>query len=394
MKQNNLTKPQSPCTDNNQNRPKAKRAKTGLKAKGPSPTPTQPADQIKVGLDVGLRKYALCRQVDGSLQDPPRAIAPEAFKEWIVKQKTLAKRVTVCYEAGLFGFELARWLIAQGMECVVMAPVKLDEGNKRVETDKLNAQDICSRLDRFLAGNTRALTACRIATRQEELARQQTRQRQQLLKQRNALGAQGRSLLWQFGDTWVCAGDWWASPLWEIIKRDVDPKVVGGLQRLRAVILEISKQLEQLVKELAQQAAEALPKPLEKLPLGIGWLSMLILTREFMDWGRFTNRRQVSCFGGLVPSESSTGESVRQGSVTKVGNPVVRAILVEMAWRLVRYQPDCHAVKPWLHILQNKKAGPRARKKAIVAVARVLGVDLWRLATGQTTCQKLGFKVA
>src|SRR5439155_15169729 len=39
------------------------------------------------------------------------------------------------------------------VECLVMSPVKLDEGNKRVETDKLNARDIGSRLDRYLAGN-------------------------------------------------------------------------------------------------------------------------------------------------------------------------------------------------------------------------------------------------
>jgi transposase len=118
---------------------------------------------------------------------------------------------------------------------------------------------------------------------------------------------------------------------------------------------------------------------------------MLILTRELMNWDRFKNRRQVGSFSGLVPSEGSTGETVRQGSITKVGNPVVRTILIEMAWRLVRYQPHCRAIKRWRHILRDKKAGPRARKKAIVAVARLLGVDLWRLATGQTTAEKLGF---
>jgi transposase len=78
--------------------------------------------------------------------------------------------------------------------------------------------------------------------------------------------------------------------------------------------------------------------------------------------------------------------------VTKVGNPVIRALLVEMAWRLVRYQPRCHAVRHWLPVLQNRcRSGAAARKKAIVAVARVLGVDLWRLATGQTTAVQLGF---
>lgn len=339
-----------------------------------------------------MRKYAICRQVDGSLAEPPQMKSPEAFKEWILKQKGLAGKVTVCYEAGLFGFELARWLKEKKIECLVMAPVRLDEKGKRVENDKLNAQDIGSRLDRYLAGNERALTVCRIPTREEEEARQQTRLRQQLLDHRNSLDAQGRSLLWQFGEL-EYGSRWWENPQWEQISAGVPGKIVEGLSRFRAVIEELNRQLEQLEKKLQEQAQEALPEGLPKLPVGVGWLTMLVLTREIMAWDRFSNRRQVGCFTGLVPSESSTGESRRQGSVTKVGNRVVRATLVELAWRMARFQPECHAIKPWMKILGDKKAGRSARKKAIVAAARQMGVDLWRLATGQTTCEKLGLRV-
>ena len=69
-------------------------------------------------------------------------------------------------------------------------------------------------------------------------------------------------------------------------------------------------------------------------------LSLLILCREMMDWDRFKNRRHVGSFTGLVPSEGSTGLSRRLGSVTKVGNPTVRAILVEMAWAQRRAKID------------------------------------------------------
>lgn len=356
------------------------------------PRVEEPADHIKVGVDVGLRKYAVCRQVDGSLQDPPQMKSPEVFKVWILKQKTMARQVTVCYEAGLFGFELARWLVEHKIDCLVMAPVRLDERGKRVENDKLNAQDIGSRLDRYLAGNTRALTVCRIPTREEEVARHQTRMRQQLLDNRNRMDAQGRSLLWQFGEL-EYGSRWWEEGQWEQIGAHVQDKIVEGLTALRAVILELNRQLGQLEGRLLEQAQEALPKGLSKLPVGVGWMTMLVLTREIMDWSRFKNRQQVGCFTGLVPSESSTGESRRQGSVTKVGNRVVRATLVETAWRMVRFQPGCHAIKPWMGILANKKAGRPARKKAIVAAARQMGVDLWRLATGQTTCEKLGLRV-
>jgi transposase len=382
--ENQPSKPAKPATG------KSKRPQ-GVRGKPLEPTLL--ADRIKIGLDVGLNKYALCRQIDGSLPEAPRICTPEHFKEWLLGNKTRAKEVIVCYEAGLFGFELARWIIEQGMKCVVMAPVKLDEANKRVETDKLNARDICSRLDRYVSGNTRALTACRIPTRAEELTRHQTRQRQSLLDDRKALEAQGRSLLWQFGYLEEGKTCWWEEGAWARLQ-SIDPKVLGDLGRWRAVILEVNTQLKELVQELSQQVQD-LPEPLRQAPTGAGWLSLLILTREIMNWERFNNRRQMGGFTGLVPSESSTGESVRHGSITKVGNPVVRTVLIEMAWRFVRYQPHCHAVKRWLPILRNKKpGGARARKKAIVAVARQLGVDLWRLATGQTTAAKLGLSVA
>ena len=82
-----------------------------------------------------------------------------------------------------------------------------------------------------------------------------------------------------------------------------------------------------------------------------------------------------------------------QGSVTKHGNPRLRAALVECAWRLVRFQPHYPPVKKRLHILARDAAATgAARKKAIVAVARHLAVDLWRLLTGQCSAEKLGLR--
>ena len=65
-------------------------------------------------------------------------------------------------------------------------------------------------------------------------------------------------------------------------------------------------------------------------------------------------------------------------------------MLVEMVWRMIRWQPDYHALRKWEPVLGNPKASAAARKKAVVAVARQLAVDLWRLFTGQTTADNLG----
>jgi len=94
---------------------------------------------------------------------------------------------------------------------------------------------------------------------------------------------------------------------------------------------------------------------------------------------------------GFVPASYSSGDTRVQGCVTKHGNPRLRAALVKTAWRLVRFQPDYRGVKKWRHLLaKGALATGAARKKAIVAVARQLAVDLWGIRTGRVAIETLG----
>ena len=141
---------------------------------------------------------------------------------------------------------------------------------------------------------------------------------------------------------------------------------------------------ERKLTESIQESAQG-----NEIPKGVGLLSFEVLRREVGDWSRFNNRREVSSYTGLCPREHSSGGKRRGGSVNKSGNPRVRAMLVEMVWRMVRWQPGYHALRKWMPVLGDAKVSAAARKKAIVAVARQLAVDLWRLFTGQTTAEKL-----
>ncbi len=137
----------------------------------------------------------------------------------------------------------------------------------------------------------------------------------------------------------------------------------------------------------AQLQAAAEPKQ----PRGLGLLSSVVMDREVGNWDRFKNRRQVGSYTGLCPGEYSSGDTRVQSCVTKHGNPRLRAALVETAWRLVRFQPDYRAVKKWRHLLaKGALTTSAARKKAIVAVARQLAVDLWRIRTGRVSAEELG----
>jgi len=112
-----------------------------------------------------------------------------------------------------------------------------------------------------------------------------------------------------------------------------------------------------------------------------------------MDPRRFKSARQIGNYFGLCPSESTTGDRRRLGSITKHGNPRLRRVMIELAWRVVRFQPQYVALRRWGPVLrEEQKSSPAARKKAIVAVARRLAVDLWRIAIGRKTVEELGLQ--
>ncbi|MEO6755377.1 MAG: phage portal protein [Chthoniobacteraceae bacterium] len=120
------------------------------------------------------------------------------------------------------------------------------------------------------------------------------------------------------------------------------------------------------------------------IPHGLGKLTSVMLTREVCDWRRFNNRRQVSSDTGLCPGEYSSGGKRVQGSVTKHGNPRLRAALVELAWRLVRFQPQYPPVAKRLCILGkgarhrrrtqegHRRRGAAARRGPVAAAHRAL----------------------
>ena len=88
------------------------------------------------------------------------------------------------YEACGFGFGLQRQLSALGIDSYVVCPQKLDEHNKRVKTDGLDAKALCLKLDRFVQGNREALALVRVPSEKEEQLRAIHRQREQLVKAR------------------------------------------------------------------------------------------------------------------------------------------------------------------------------------------------------------------
>jgi transposase len=319
------------------------------------------------------------------LPKPARRLKPNEFVPWVERLLAQGHSVHVVYEACGFGFTLYRQLIAAGAYCYVIAPRKLDEERSRVKTDPRDATTLCQRLSRYLEGNTRELAVIRVPSEQEERDRHVSRQREQLVHHRQKLEAQGRSLL--INHALPAPAHWWKEQTFCRLGKHLPEWITLRLKVARPALLSLQEQIESLTSELEAAAPLA-------IPAGLGKLTTVVLTREICDWHRFHNRRQIASYTGLCPGERSSGSKRIPGSVTKRGNPRVRAALVECAWRMVRFQPQYPPVQKRLAILaKGSRALGAIRKKAVVAVARHLAVDLWRVHTGRCTAEQLGFTI-
>lgn len=340
------------------------------------------AKTIKLGIDVHADSYRVVRQVDHASPQPAQKFTPQAFLEWAKKQLTQAQEVYSCYEAGPFGYGLHRQLEEMGIHNFVIRPQDWDELHKGVKTDKTDALALAQRLSRYVDGNTKELAVVRIPTPEQELARSQSRQREQLMSHRLRFEAQGRSLLLFNGVRFK--GRWWEDKQWDELQPRLKRKLIELLTVLRDLLLAVQKQLESATTRLQSAATSQ--------PCGVGALTSQMLEREILDWNRFKNRRQVGSLTGMCPGVHASGGRSRTGPITKHGNRRIRTALIELSWRCVLFQPEYPPIKKWRPLLLNSKATGAMKKKAIVAVGRRLAIDLWRINTGRSTSAKLGLR--
>lgn len=344
---------------------------------------TQPKPVLKIGIDAHAVQYVIATQVDGSAPKPPQRFDRAGLVRWIGKKLEEGFAVVTCYEAGPLGYVLHRQLTELGVTNYVIRPRNWDDQSKRVKTDRSDARSMLSALDRYLAGNTLALTVVRVPEVEQERRRSESRIRESLQRQLKAAVQRGRGLALHYG--YQLKGRWYGPRCWPRLL--LPDWLIKLLEPLRAVALFLCQQLERQTQAV-EQASVA------NKPVGMGPLTEQILEREVGDWTRFKNRRQVSSYLGLCPSEYSTGGSQRKGGITKAGNGRLRQALCQIAWRLLTHQSDYWLVKKWQPQLLASSTTTRRRKQIVIAIMRGFAVDWWRLRTGQTTAEKLGLRMA
>jgi transposase len=291
--------------------------------------------------------------------------------------------VAVIYEAGQDGFWIARALQLKGIQVFVVDPasVPVSRHARRRKTDRLDAIKLLEVLRAWLRGERSEVHMVRIPSEETEAQRLLARRRGLLQKEAGQHRDRIRKLLLLHGCG--CAmDDSFPERLMARQVRRADgrplPQELWDWVLLECERLElVQRQLAQTEKTLLHQLPQQVQRSIAILAQlkGVGWVGAMRLVLELF-WRDFANRRQLGACVGLVPQPYDSGDSHTDQGISKQGNRRVRALLIEMAWMWLRYQPDSKLAK-WF---ATRTAGDhkRGRRVAIVAVARRLAIDLWR----------------
>jgi transposase len=352
-----------------------------------------------VGLDVHARSThaAAIDTVTGELTRGRFGPGIDGPLGWLGE---LPAPVRACYEAGPTGFGLYRAATAAGIAMQVIAPGKTPRGpSDRVKTDRKDAE-LLARL--LLAGS---LTEVVVPAAEVEAARELTRAhdacRRDLMTARHRVSKMllrhGR--VYPKSTTWSAEHRRWLSSQQfdEPASEQVFADLLGGVDGLSSRKAAIALRLSDLATDERWWPTVARLRSFR----GIDTLTAFSLHLELGgDWRRFERATALSSWLGLTPSLNQSGESSRQGAITKTGSALARRLLVESAWHYSRQprlgatlanrqqgQPDhilaiSNRAQQRLHRVNRRmRARGKPHNVTVVACARELSCFLWAAAT-------------
>jgi transposase len=235
------------------------------------------------------------------------------------------------YEAGPCGYEIYRHLTAKGYDCAVVAPSRIPKkSGDRIKNDR---RDACmlARLDR--AGE---LTPVYVPFAEDEALRDLTRAREDAKIDEKRSKQRLKSFLLRTGLRYTGKSSWSKAHMrWLSDIKMPHPSQQIVLQEYIDTITECSQRVQRLTEHIRQMLPKWRMFPVVEALQSLRGVSLIVsatTVAEIGDLTRFENPSELMSYLGLVPSEHSSGEKTRRGSITKSGNGHVRRVLVEAAW--------------------------------------------------------------
>ena len=254
-------------------------------------TPTTPTDKSAVrhvftlGLDVDLKFVVTAIQCDQGVIPPARKYTRAQLVAWVKAQVTAGHTVRTVYECCGFGYTLHEQLTAAGAQSLLTTPMRLSLERRR-KNDRLDARELCVRLSRYHAGQRHELRPIRIPSRAEVQRRELGRQREFWKREVRRLENHGRALRIEHEHETLPGG--WAGPRkWKRLAVECSAFVRTQLEPVARHIRTCKAEQDRYTQELAALVAA------EKIPHGLGALTIALLDGEMCDWQRFRHRKAV-----------------------------------------------------------------------------------------------------
>jgi len=328
----------------------------------------------------------------------------EATAKLVRKLAGKYERLTFCYEAGPTGYGLYRQIRSLGHGCSVVAPSLIPKKpGDRVKTNRRDAVGLAKLLR---AGE---LTAVWVPDEGHEAMRDLTRAREAAVIDLRAKRQQVSAFLLRLGrhypdkrKTWSKAHmSWLASQKFEYPQqRFVFEEMMLAVRQAQERLARLEEAIRGAVPEWSLAAVVTALMAMR----GIDVIAAATLLAEIGDLSRFRTPHELMGYLGLVPSEDSTGDTVRRGSITKAGNTRARRMLVECSWsyqhpprvgphkqhkvdaappavREIAWKAQCRLHKRYRALIRRGKL----KTVAITAVARELAGFIWAINREITT---------
>ena len=321
-----------------------------------------------------------------------------ALDKVIKKLSAKSRQLHFVYEAGPCGYQLYRHLTAKGYDCMVAAPSKIPrQSGNRIKNDRRDAL-MLARLHR--AGE---LSAAHVPNSQDEAMRDLTRSREDAKGDERKSKQRLQAFLLRNGYRYTGKTPWSKVHMRWL----ADIKMPHRCQQVVfQEYIDTLNQCQLRVNRLTDQIRQLLPSwrmaPVVQALQSLRGVSLIVATTtvaELGDLNRFESPVELMSYLGLVPSEHSSGQKTRRGSITKTGNGHVRRVLVEAAWsyryrarvsrELLRRQQDLPepiraiAWKAQLRLCSRYRhlwAKGKARQVIVTAIARELCAFMWAVA--------------
>ncbi len=291
--------------------------------------------EIFVGMDVSKDRHAIA-VADGGRDGEVRFFGEigsddGSVRRFVRKLERPGVDLRFCYEAGPTGYGLQRLIEGLGHECAVIAPSLIPRRpGDRVKTNRRDAVKL-ARL--YRAGE---LTEIWTPDEAHEAMRDLVRAREAAVKDRTRKRQEIRSFLLRHSKIYPGKQAWcgkffkWLRDLsfgWPAHKVVLHEMIVAETQCCERVA-----RLDQAIEDaLLDWPLAPVVERLQALR-GVRLIAAVTFMVEVGNIRRFDNPRRLMAYLGLVPSERSTGDSVRRGGITKTGNARVRRVLAESAW--------------------------------------------------------------